>query len=86
MSIPSDKNTSVKEFDKLSKYKDLEIETTKLWKLKTHTIPVIIGALGLIKKGVDTYLDRIPGVPNIHEIQKIVLTSTAHILRKVLSI
>ena len=32
-------------------YKDLEIETTKMWGMKTETIPVVIGALGLTKKG-----------------------------------
>lgn len=31
MSIPSDKNILAREFEKLSKYKELEIETEKLW-------------------------------------------------------
>ena len=42
---------SATEFKKLSKYKDLEIEIVKIWKTKTKTIPVIAGALGMIKKG-----------------------------------
>ena len=86
MSVPSDKNISVKEFDKLSKYKDLEIEIRKMWNLKTTIVPVIVGALGMIKKGTQAHLDKIPGHHSIQEIQKIVLTSTAHILRKTLSI
>ena len=49
--IPADKNVSIAEFEKLSKYKDLEIEVEKLWHMKTVTIPVVIGALGMIKKG-----------------------------------
>ena len=32
MSVPSDCNISAKEFEKLSKYKDLEIESAKMWK------------------------------------------------------
>ena len=83
--VPADKNISLKEFQKLSKYKDLEIEVTKMWKLKTRTIPVVIGTLGMIKKGTQNFIDQIPGKPSLQEIQKIVLSSAAHILRKVLS-
>ena len=33
MSVPSDSSISAKEFEKLSKYKDLEIEIAKMWKM-----------------------------------------------------
>ena len=56
MSVPSDRNISAKEFEKLSKYKDLEIEIAKMWKMKTETIPVTVGALGMIKKGTQKYM------------------------------
>ena len=82
--VPADKNISLKEFQKLSKCKDLEIEVTKMWKLNTKTIAVVIGALGMIKKGTQNFIDQIPGKPSPQEMQKIVLTSTAHILRDVL--
>ena len=85
VSVPADKNISLEEFQKLSKYKNLESEVTKMWKLKTKTIPVVIGALGMIKKGTQNFIDQIPGKPSLQEMQKIVLTSIAHILRKVLS-
>ena len=85
VAAPADKNISLKELQKLSKYKDLETEVTKMWKLKTKTIPVVISALGMIKKGTQNFMDQIPGKPSLQEMQKIVLTSTAHILRKVLS-
>ena len=84
--IPADKNVSVAEFEKLSKYKDLEIEVEKLWHMKTVTIPVVIGALDMIKKGTEKHLEKIPESPNLGEQQKITLTGTAHILRKTLSI
>ena len=84
-SVPSDNNISAKEFDKLAKYTDLKIEIEKMWELKTTIVPVIIGALGMVKKGVDKYLNMIPGNPSLTEVQKIVLTSTAHTLRRVLS-
>ena len=86
MSVPTDRNIAVKEYEKLSKYKDLEIEVQRMWNLKTTTVPVIVGALGMVKKGTQKHLDKVPGNPCLQEIQKIVLTSTAHILRKALSV
>ena len=86
MAIPSEHNTSVKVTEKLSKYKDLEIEINRIWGTKTTTIPVVIGALGLVKKGLEKYTDNIPGNINIQEVQKIALLGTAHIIRRVLSI
>ena len=50
MSLPSERNVSIKEVEKLSKYKDLEIEVTKMWEMKTSTAPIVVGALGLNKK------------------------------------
>ena len=37
MTVPSDRNVSIKEVKKYSKYKDLEIEISKMWKMKTIT-------------------------------------------------
>ena len=85
MTVPADRNIATKEFEKLSKYKDLEIEIGKMWHLEARVIPVVVGALGLLKQGTSDYMDSIPGKPNLSEVQKITLTSTAHILRKVLS-
>ena len=65
MAIPSDRNTSVNVAMTLSKYKDLEIEITKMWGLKTITVPVAIGALGVVKKGFEEHIDKIPGKINI---------------------
>ena len=53
MSIPTEKNPSVKVTEKLSKYKDLEIEVERVSGMKATTISVVIGALGLIKKGLE---------------------------------
>ena len=86
MTVPLDANTSVKTTEKLNKYKDLEIKVERMWGLKTTTVPVVIGALGTIKKGIENYINNIPGNINIHELQKITLLSTAHLLRRVLSI
>ena len=73
MSVPSDSNISAKEFEKLSKYQDLEIETGKMLKMKT----VIVGALALIKKGTHKYVNEIRRNLALAEIPKIMLNSTA---------
>ena len=41
--------------------------------MKTETIPVVIEALGMIKKGTEKHLEQIPGSPNLAEMQKIAL-------------
>ena len=86
MSVPSDRSISAKDFQKLSKYKDLEIEIAKMWKMKTKAIPVIVGALGMVIKGTQKYINEIPGNLPLPEIQKITLNSTACILRRTLSL
>ena len=65
ISIPTEKNTSVKVTEKLSKYKDLEIKVERMWG-KATTIPVVIGALELIKKGLEEYIQEIPGNIKMH--------------------
>ena len=86
MAILFDRNTGAKVAEKLSKYKNLKIEITKMWGLKTITVPVVIGAVGVVKKGIEKHIDKIPGKINILELQKIALLGSRHVLRKVLSI
>ena len=57
-------NVSIKEYKKISKYKHLYIEIEKMWHIKTTIVPVIVGALGMIKKGTDKYINKIPGTPS----------------------
>ena len=44
----NNRNTLVKVIEKLLKYKDHDIETMRMWEMRTETVPVIVGALGLI--------------------------------------
>ena len=46
--------------------------------LKTTTVPVVMGALGTIKKDIENCTNKIPGNIIIHELQKITLLSPAH--------
>ena len=86
MTIPLDTNTSVKTTEKLSKYKDLEIEVERMWGLKTTTVQVVMEALSTIKNDMENYSNKIPGNINIYELQKIILLSTAHLLLRLLSV
>jgi len=45
IAIQEDLNINTKETEKLSKYKDLEIKVSRMWKVRTKTVPVIIAAL-----------------------------------------
>jgi hypothetical protein len=53
-----------------------------MWKVRTKTVPVITGALGTIKRGLDQNLQLLPGHRSATELQKFTLMSTAHIIHK----
>jgi hypothetical protein len=45
IAIQDDLNINTKETEKLCKYKDLEIKISRMWKVRTKTVPVITAAL-----------------------------------------
>ena len=55
MWVPTDNNVSVKEFNTINKYKNLEIETENIWHFKITAMLVIVGVLGMIKKWTDKH-------------------------------
>ena len=52
--------------------------------MRTKIVPVIIGALGTIKKGLDQNLQLLLCHPSVTELQKVTLMSTAHSIQYVL--
>jgi hypothetical protein len=44
--MPDDSNVNRKEIDKLSRYKNLEIEVSRMWKVRTKIVPFMIEVLG----------------------------------------
>jgi hypothetical protein len=52
-----------------------------MWKMREKILPVIIAALGKIKKGLDQNLQLLEGQPWAAELQKVTLMSTAHSIR-----
>ena len=85
-SVPYDTNIVEKTAEKITKYRDLEIEIKKCWKLdKVITVPVVIGALGTVSMDHSKYLNIISKNLDPNIIQKTALLGTANILRSVLS-
>ena len=54
----------------------------KMWHLKTITVPVIVGAFGMIYKGTDKRINS----PSLYETEKLALCGTAYLLRSVQSL
>ena len=86
MTVPSDRNIALKEIEKKREYKDLELEIQRMWHMKTVLIPVVVGALGKVKKGMEENIKTVSERATVTEIQKICLLGSARILRKVLSV
>jgi len=61
----------------------LEVEVGRMWRVRTKIMPVVAGALGIIKKGLDKDLQLLPGHPSATELQ-ITLMSTAQRICKAL--
>jgi len=73
-----------KEAENILKYKDLTIETQRMWNVKTKVIPVITGATGTVSKSFRKYVSNIPGKHEVKELRKTAILGTAHVLRNVL--
>ena len=54
--------------------------------MKTEVIPVVVGALGTIKKGMVENIKRVSARANATETQKVSMLGSARILRKVLDV
>ena len=86
VAIPVCMNIVKKEAEKITKYRDLEIEIQKCWNLKKiRTIPVVIGALGSVTLGMYGYLENISKNLNFDVIQRTAIMGSAHILRNFLT-
>ena len=52
--------------------------------MKCMIIPVVIGATGIVTRGLKKNLEAIPGNHSIDSLQKIDILGTSHVIRKVL--
>ena len=77
VAIAGDRNMIKNEAGKILKYKDLQIEIQRMWKVKTRVIPVIIGVTGTISKSLKKYISNIPGNHEVKELQKTAILGTS---------
>ena len=75
---------NLQESEKKDKYLDLARELKKLWNMKVTIVPIAIGALGTITKGLFKGLVDLEVSGRVETIQMTALLRTARILRRVL--
>jgi len=86
VSCPCDSNIALKHTEKVTKYQLLKDEVHRMWGTSVSVVPVVVGALGIVKKGQVEIVKNIPGNSSMFEIQKSVLLGSMAILRKTLNI
>ena len=61
VAVPDDINVLKKETEKRLKYKDLHIEISRMWNVKTKVVAIVVGALGTMNKNFHKEIESIPG-------------------------
>ena len=79
-----DHRINLKESVKKYKYLDLARELKKRWNMKVSIVPIVIGALGTITKGLLKGLEDLEIGGRVETIQTTALLKTARILRRAL--
>ena len=82
--VPADHRINLKESEKKVKYLDLARELKKLWQMKIMIVPIVMGALSTISKGLLKGLEDLEIGGRVETIQTTALLRTARILRRVL--
>ena len=82
--VPANHWINPKESEKKDKFLDLARELKKLWNMKVTIVPIVIGALVPITKGLLKGLEDLEVGGLVKTIQTTVLLRTARILRRVL--
>ena len=82
--VPADHRINLKESEKKDKYLDLARELGKLCNMKVTVVPIVIGALGTIAKGLLKGLEDLEIGGRVETIQTTALLRTSRIRRRVL--
>ena len=81
--VPADHRIKFKESEKKNKYLDFIRELKKLWNMKVTFIPIIIGALGTVTKGLLKGLGDLEIKGQVETIHTTLLLRSTRILRRV---
>ena len=82
---PWDHRVYEKEGEKIERYQDLKREIGRLWGIRhLEVAPVVVGALGVVSKRLDVWLEKLGVTIRKGLLQKTALLGTARILRKLL--
>jgi len=84
-SVPFDPNVSKKEQEKVKKYERLAVEVSRMNKVGTKVVPIVVGALGVVSKRLNGWLKQLGIGDVVGGLQMSAIIGTAAILRKVLS-
>ena len=82
--VPSDQRVKLKEIENKDKYLELARDLKKLWTMKMTFIPIVIGTLGTITKGLINELEDLEIRDRVATIQTTALLRSAKILRRIL--
>ena len=82
--VLADHRVKLKESEKKDKYLDLAGELKKMWNMKVTIIPIVIGALGTVTKGLIQGEEDLEIRERVETIQTIALLRSARIQRRVL--
>ena len=82
--VPADHRLNLKQCEKKDKYLDYARELKKLWNMKVTIVPIVIGALVTVTKGLLKGLEDLEVGGRVETIQTTALLGTARILRRVL--
>jgi len=71
IAVPADARVEEKEQEKMDRYQDVASELNSLWKLETKVIPIVVGALGLVQKGLEKNLKKLDQMPLLNCFKKL---------------
>ena len=82
VAIPTDRNDTKEEAEKQLEYKSLCTEIQRMWNLICMIIPVIIGATGIVTKGLKEDCGDTLGKRSVASLQKTAVLCTLQIYGK----
>ena len=80
--VPADHRINLKESAMKGKYLDLARELKRLWNMKVTIVPIVIGALGTITKGLLKCLEELEIGGRVETIETTALLRMARILKR----